>query len=77
MSSKFENALKNTLNSEVSITENGAIGFKTSSSKLLDLNFATSSLRNKREVEIEKMFSEAYQENPLLAIKWMFMARGI
>ena len=74
---KFETALKNTLSDECSYTENGAIGFKTSSSKLLDLNFATSSLRNKSEVEIEKMFSEAYQENPLLAIKWMFMARDI
>lgn len=77
MSSKFESALKKTLNSEISITENGAVGFKTSSSKLLDINFAISSLRNKSEAEIEKMFSEAYYESPMLSVKWLFMVRDV
>lgn len=30
----------------ISITENGAMGYKTSNSALLDLNYAVSSLRN-------------------------------
>lgn len=77
MSSKFENALKNTLNDEIAISENGAVMFATSGAKLLDINFAVSSLRNKSEAEIEKMFSEAFYENPLLAVKWMFMLRDI
>jgi len=77
MSSKFENALKATMNDEVSITENGACGFKTSGKKLLDINFAVSSLRAKSEDEIEKMYSDAFYENPLLALKWLFMLRDI
>lgn len=73
--SMFENALKGTLNNEVSITENGAIGFKTTGQKLLDLNFATSSLRNKSDVEIEKMFIDAFNDSPAYAIKWLFFLR--
>ena len=60
MSSKFESALKATMNDEVSVTENGACGFATSGKKLLDINFAVSSLRNKTQSEIEKMFSDAF-----------------
>ena len=74
---KFEQALKNTLNDEISVTENLACGYKTSGAKLLDINFAVSSLRNKSESDIEKMFSEAFYENPLLAVKWLFMLRDI
>lgn len=77
MSSKFEQAFKGVLNDTVSVTENGAIGFKTSGAKLLDINFAVSSLRSKSETDVEKMFSAAFYENPLLAVKWMFMLRDI
>lgn len=71
----FETALKETMSQEEVLTENGAVGFKSSGHALLDLNFATSSLRQKTVDEIQKMFSEAYQENPLLAVKWMFLLR--
>ena len=77
MSSKFESALKSTLSDEACVTENGACGFATSGAKLLDINFAVSSLRNKSEAEVEKMFSDAFYENALLAVKWMFMLRDI
>ena len=77
MSSKFESALKNTLNDEISISENGSVGFATSGKKLLDINFAVSSLRSKSESSVEKMFADAFYENPLLAVKWMFMLRDI
>ena len=73
----FEKALKETISQEEVLTENGAVGFKSSGHALLDINFATSSHRNKSECEIQKMFSEAYQENPLLAVKWLFMLRDI
>ena len=72
--SKFEQALTKTLNNEVSMTENGAYAFATSGKKLLDLHFATSSLRNKTDSEIEQMFETALLETPLLAVKWLFMA---
>ena len=77
MSSKFETALKNELNDEISITENGAVGFKTSGKKLVDLNFSTSSLRKATDDEITKKFSDAFYENKLLAVKWLFFARDI
>lgn len=75
MSSTFETALKNTLNSEVSYTENGAIGFKTSGKALLDLNFSVSSLRKATKETIEKKFSDAFFESPIISIKWLFFAR--
>lgn len=77
MSSKFENALKNTLNDECACTENGACGFKTAGNPLLDINFAVSSLRSKSDSEVEKMFSDAFYFNPLLATKWLFMLRDV
>ena len=77
MSSKFEQALKNILSDEMSMTENGAVGYKTTGNPLLDINFAVSSLRNKSDNEIAKMFSEAFYFNPLLATKWLFFLRDI
>lgn len=77
MSSIFENALKNTLNDEISVTENGAIGFKTSGKALLDLNFSVSSLRKADKETIEKKFSAAFFENPTYAVKWLFFARDV
>ena len=40
------------LNNEKQLTENGAIGYRTSGKALLDLNFAVSSMRNWNEDEI-------------------------
>lgn len=77
MSNKFETALKSTLNDEVSITENGAVGFKTSGKAICDLNFAVSSLRGADESKILKMWQEAYAEDPVVALKWLFMLRDI
>lgn len=74
---KFEQALKNTLNDEISVTENLAYGYKTSGSKLLDINFAVSSLRSMDEAAVAAKFADAFYENPLLALKWMFMLRDI
>lgn len=77
MSSKFEAALKSTLNDQISITENGAVGFKTSGKALCDINFAVSSLRGADESKILKMWQKAYAEDPTVAIKWLFMLRDI
>ena len=73
----FMESLKETLNEDmnVSVTENGAVGYRTSGKELLDLNFSVTSLRNKSDAEIEKKFAKAFYENKLLAIKWMFFAR--
>ena len=77
MSSTFETALRNTLANEISVTENGAIGYKTSGKALLDLNFSVSSLRKAAKETIEKKFSDAFFESPIYAIKWLFFARDV
>ena len=77
MNNTFESALKATLNDECVLTENGANAFATSGKALVDINFAVSSLRNASENVIQKMYQDAFFENPLLATKWLFFARDI
>lgn len=75
----FMNAIQNTLNDEfnVSISENGAIGYRTSGKELLDLNFAVASLRGASEQEIIDKFTKAFFEDKILAMKWLFFARDV
>lgn len=73
----FMDAMKNTMNNEfnVSVTENGAVGYKTSGKALLDLNFAVASLRSMSEKGIVNKFTKAFFEDKVLAMKWLFFAR--
>lgn len=64
-------------NPNVSVTENGAIGYKTTGKALLDLNFALSSMRNMADSTIWLTFLRAFNENPSLAIVWLFFARDV
>lgn len=73
----FANAIKNTLNNEVSITENGAVGYASAGSEILTMNFMLSSLRNENSEEITKRFSKVYFENPELAVKFLFFIGDI
>lgn len=61
--------------SNISITENGAVGFKTTNKTLLDMNFKISSYRNKSVNEIVDDFLCAYEENRINAILWLFYVR--
>jgi len=74
---EFMNAVKQTLNNEynMSITENGAVGFRTTGKELLDLNFAVASLRKMSDEEVTKRFMKAFCENKMLAMRWLFYAR--
>lgn len=74
---EFMNAVKQTLDNEynVSITENGAVGFRTTGKELLDLNFAVASLRKMSDEEVAKRFMKAFCENKMLAMKWLFYTR--
>ena len=65
----FMKKLGKQLKKEKQLTENGAVGYKTSGKELLDLNFKVSSMRNWDETEIECNFIRAFYENPLLAVK--------
>lgn len=78
MAIDFYDKVKETLvdgDSNVSVTENGALGYRTSGHALLDLNFAVSSLRNASESKIEKHFAMACAEDLDAAIVWLFFAR--
>ena len=73
----FMNAIKNELNNETKLTENGAVAYRTSGKKLLDLNFAVASLRGASEQTIINKFMDAYYEDPVMAMKWLFYSRDI
>ena len=75
----FVNNLKSTLDNEfnVSITENMALGYRTTGKRLLDLNFAVASLRSKSEQDIVDMFVKAYYEDRKAALVWLFYARDV
>lgn len=75
----FISAMEKTRESiyNLTLTENGAVAYKTSGSKLVDLNFAVASLRGKTNAEITKYFRAAFNENPILAMRWLFYARDI
>lgn len=61
----------------VSVTENGGIGYRTTQHPLADLNFMVSSLRNREEAFIVKQFVKAYYASPKYAVKWLFFLRDI
>jgi hypothetical protein len=67
------NKLKEELN--VSVTENGAVGYKTTNNKLVDFNFKVASYRSKSEKDIKTDFYKAFIENKELALKYLFYAR--
>lgn len=73
------NGMKDTLNNEMnlSMTENGALGFKTTGKNLLDLSFSVASLRKASEDEIIQAFTRAYFDDKKIAIKWLFYARDV
>ena len=75
----FLKKLKSTLDKElnVSVTENLALGYKTTGKNLLDMNFAVASLRSKSEREILDMFVKAYYDDRQTALVWLFYARDI
>lgn len=80
MMSDFVSALQNEAGfacPNVSVTENGAVGYKSTGKSLLDLNFKLSSMRNMSADEIWQKFLLAYNENPMLAVLWLFFVRDI
>lgn len=77
--SNFMSAVKNTLNNECnySMTENGALGYRTTGKELLDLNFAVASLRRATPSEIANRFTKAFFEDKIVAMKWLFFVRDV
>lgn len=80
MNDKFMEQLNSTLqNSEynMSMTENGALGYRSTGHELLDLNFAVSSMRKWNDRQIINKFMDAFVYDKHLATVWLFMARDI
>jgi len=71
----FLSALKDNMNKTT--TQNGANALKSTNSYLLDLFGTVGALRNRDDIEIENLFSYAFSEDPLLAMKLLFYARDI
>lgn len=59
------------------LTENGAVGYQTTGKALVDLNFAAASLRSAQETEIINRFINAFYEDRVLAMKWLFFLRDV
>lgn len=62
----------------VSTTENGALGYKSTGSALVDFNFKLASYRNPRNYgDIIKDFAKVWGENNELALKYLFYMRDV
>jgi hypothetical protein len=59
------------------MTENGAVGYKSTGSALTDLNFRVTSMRNGITRDDMFLFCEAMNEDLEYAIKWLFFARDV
>lgn len=73
----FMEKLHTTLNDCIKRTENGAAGYETSGKALADLNFAAASLRKESGEKIVNRFIQAFYEDRILAIKWLFFLRDV
>ena len=60
-----------TMGSNLTLTENGAVAYKSSGSALVDINFKISAMREMEEGQIVALFRKAYAENPRLAMRWL------
>jgi hypothetical protein len=64
-------------NQNVILTDNGMVTNSTSLNKCVDLFFSIGSMRGKSKDKVVKLFSEAYNENPLVASKILFWVRDV
>lgn len=73
----FYTAAKQT-QTNVSITENGNVGYKTTYHPLLDMNFKISSYRNKKDVDIIKDLNDIMaSQDATYILKFLFMVRDV
>lgn len=73
------NMLANAMNndSNKTYTENGQMAYASTLNKCLDLFATIGALRNADPTRIQRLFADAYAENPLVATKTLFYARDI
>ena len=68
---------QNHSNDNKTLTENGAVTYAGFGDKLIDLNNAVMTLRNKSDNEVKRLFEEVYNEDPKSAVKWLFQVGDI
>lgn len=75
----FMDSVEKELNGSMnrSYTENGALGYRTTGKHLLDLNFEVASLRRIQPKEIVEKFIDAFLDDKLHALKWLFYLRDV
>ncbi len=59
----------------VSVTENGAVGYRTTGKEMLDFNFKIASYRSKSDEEIIRDFTKVFLEDKVLAMQFLFFIR--
>lgn len=72
---KFSDALAE--QGKFTTTENGAVALNTTSNHCLDLFSTIGALRQADDVKVARLFSDAYEEDPLTATKILFYARDV
>lgn len=70
-------ALIDAMESHDVLTHNAAVTHSTTSNRVIDMFFTIGALRGRSEEEIRRIFQDAWQENPLDALKVLFWARDI
>lgn len=66
-----------TMDSNLTLTENGAVAYKSSGSALVDMNFKIAAMREMEDGQIVALFRKAYAENPRLAMRWLGYLRDV
>ena len=75
MEDKFIKGIQDETN--IAITENGAVAYRTTQSDLVDLFGVIGALRNRPSTDIIMKFTKALAEDKLLAMKMLFYVRNI
>lgn len=71
------NSIVNLFCDNISVTENGAVGYETTTHPLLDMNFKVSSFRDRSEEEITEEFIKSFYSDRKYSVKWLFFLRDI
>ena len=66
----FMNGLKNATN--YTLTENGGIAHKSTNGKLYDMFAFGGAFRSRSDADVITLFKNAYEENPVYALKCLF-----
>ena len=70
---EFMEKMKETLDEDFneSVTENGAVGYRTTGKEILDFNFKVASYRSRSEEEIIRDFEKVWLDNKVLAMQFV------